>query len=101
MVVIGGQPPAWQGACMTSAVAVQWEHVDLTQSERIQREYRDRAAAEEAVERLREAGFAEGEVSMTSHGGTTTQDGTFVPGSVFVVVTADALRAREAERIIS
>ena len=38
---------------------------------------------------------------MTSHGGPTTQDGTFVPGSVFVVVTADALRAREAERIIS
>src|SRR5437773_12515619 len=98
MVVIGGQPPAWQGACMTSAVAVQWEHVDLTQSERIQREYRDRAAAEAAVERLREAGFAEGVVSMTSHGGTTTQDGTFLPGRDYVVVPVDALRAREESR---
>jgi len=34
-------------------------------------------------------------------GGTSRDDGTFVPGGVVVVVTADALRAREAERIIS
>jgi hypothetical protein len=82
-------------------VAVQWEHLDLTQSERIQREYRDRGPAEEAVERLREAGFSDDEVTLSTHGGRTLEDGTFVPGGVVVVVTADALRAREAERIIS
>jgi len=82
-------------------MAVQWEHLDLTQSERIQREYRDRGPAEDAVERLRQAGFGDDEISLTTHGGTTADDGTFVPGGVVVVVTADALRAREAERIIS
>ncbi|HEV8655402.1 MAG TPA: hypothetical protein VGR85_07825 [Candidatus Limnocylindria bacterium] len=82
-------------------MAVQWEHLDLTQSERIQREFRERNAAEAVVERLREAGFGEGEISLTTHGGRTADDGTFVPGGVVVVVTADALRAREAERIIS
>jgi len=82
-------------------VEVQWEHVELTQSERIQREFRELGAAEEAVDRLRNAGFGDHEISITSHGGKTSDDGTFLPGGVVVVVTADALRAREAERLIS
>ena len=82
-------------------MAIQWEHLEITQSERIQREFRERSAAEDAVERLRAAGFKDTEVTITTHGGTTGDDGTFVPGGVVVVVMADALRAREAERIIS
>ena len=82
-------------------VAVQWEHLEITQSARIQREFSERRAAEAAVEQLRSAGFNDAEVTLTTHGGATTEDGTFVPGGVVVIVTADALRAREAERIIS
>lgn len=82
-------------------MAVQWEHLAITQSERVQREFSERSAAEDAVERLGAAGFKDAEVTITTHGGATTGDGTFVPGGVVVVVTADALRAREAERIIS
>jgi hypothetical protein len=82
-------------------VAVEWEHLELTQSERIQREFTERISAEEAVERLRVAGFGDDEVSLSTHGGRTLDDGTFVPGGVVVIVTANALRAREAERIIS
>jgi hypothetical protein len=82
-------------------VAVEWEHVELTQTERVQREFGERSAAEWAVERLRAAGFRDDQISLTTHGGMTARDGTFVPGGIVVVVTADALRAREAERIIS
>jgi len=82
-------------------VAVEWEHLELTQSERIQREFTERIPAEEAVERLRLAGFGDDEVRLSTHGGRTLDDGTFVPGGVVVIVTANALRAREAERIIS
>jgi len=82
-------------------VAIQWEHVDLTQTERVRREFRERSDAEWVIERLRAAGFSDDEVSLTAHGGTTAEDGTFVPGGVLVIVNASAPRAREAERIIS
>ena len=82
-------------------MAVKWEHIDLTQTERVQREFGERSAAESAVERLRAAGFGDDQISLTTHGGVTASDGTFIPGGVVVVVTASAPRAREAERIIS
>jgi hypothetical protein len=82
-------------------VEVLWEHLEVTQSERIQCEFRERARAEEVVTRLRDAGFRDDEISLNTHGGRTLEDGTFAPGGLVLVVTADALRAREAERIIS
>ena len=82
-------------------MAVEWEHLEVTQSERIQRKFAERIPAEEAVERLRVAGFGADEVSLSTHGGRTLDDGTFVPGGVVVIVTANAMRAREAEQIIS
>ena len=51
------------------------------QSERIQREFAERIPADEAVERLRVAGFGAAEVNLSTHGGRTLDDGTFVPGS--------------------
>ena len=82
-------------------MTIRWEHIDLIQSTRVKREFRERRAAEDAIERLRRAGFNPAAVTMTTHGGATAKDGTFTPGGVVVVVTADAMRAREAERIIS
>ena len=67
----------------------------------MQREFGERSAAESAVELLRASGFGDDQISLTTHGGVTASDGTFVPGGVVVVVTASAPRAREAERIIS
>ena len=80
---------------------VLWEHVEVTQSERVQCEFRDRSQAEDVVARLRDAGFRDDEISLNTRGGRTLADGTFAPGGLVLVVTADALRAREAERIIS
>ncbi|HJW49832.1 MAG TPA: hypothetical protein VJ726_10480 [Candidatus Limnocylindria bacterium] len=80
---------------------VLWEHVEVTQSERLQRQFSDRGQAEDAVARLHDAGFRDDEVSLSTRGGRTLADGTFAPGGLVLIVTADALRAREAERIIS
>jgi hypothetical protein len=80
---------------------VLWEHLDVTQTERIRCEFSDRGKAEDVVTRLRAAGFRDDEISLNTRGGRTLEDGTFRPGGLVLVVTADALRAREAERIIS
>jgi hypothetical protein len=82
-------------------MAVHWEHLDVLQTERVRRASDDRSSAEDAVERLRAAGFRDDEVSLVTHGARTASDGTFVPGRLEVVVTAQPERAREAERIIS
>ena len=80
---------------------VLWEHVEVTQSERVQCEFSDRSKAEDVVARLHDAGFRDDEISLSTRGGQTLADGTFAPGALVLSVTADALRAREAERIIS
>jgi hypothetical protein len=82
-------------------VEVLWEHVEVTQSERVKREFSDRSQAEDVVARLQDAGFRADEISLNTRGGRTLADGTFAPGGLVLIVTADALRAREAERIIS
>ena len=84
-----------------SGMAVQWEHVALTASERVERDFRERVRAEEAVAMLHSAGFAEDEVRMHTHGGRHLEDGTFLAGGVVVVVMTSALRAREAERLLT
>lgn len=74
--------------------------IEATSGQKVTREYHDRGQAEEAVERLRQAGFSEDVVSMITHGGTTDDNGTFVPGGIEVVVLADQ-RADDAERLLA
>lgn len=81
-------------------MTIERHHIEATHGERITREYTDRAAADRAVERLHEAGFADDQVTLTTHGGRTESDGTFVPGGIEIVVLAGD-RADEAERILA
>jgi hypothetical protein len=66
----------------------------------VRREFHDRAEAEHAVEELHKAGFGDDQITLTTHGGQTKDDGTFVPGGIEVVVLADD-RADDAERILA
>jgi glutamate synthase domain-containing protein 3 len=79
---------------------IEREHIEATQGERIRREYHERADAERAVERLHQAGFADDQVTITTHGATTQPDGTFVRGGIEIVVLCGD-RADDAERILS
>lgn len=81
-------------------MAIERQHIEATQGEKIRREFHELSAAEAAMERLAEAGFSDDQVTLTTHGGHTEPDGTFVRGGVEVVVLADE-RADEAERILS
>lgn len=79
---------------------IEREHFEATQGERIRREFHERDEAERAVERLRQAGFADDQVTMTTHGAYTKPDGTFVRGGIEIVVLCGD-RTDEAERILS
>ena len=79
---------------------IERERIEATQGEKVKREFQDRKMAEHAVERLHDSGFGDDQITLTTHGGHTKDDGTFVPGGIEVVVLADD-KADEAERILS
>jgi hypothetical protein len=81
-------------------MSIEREHFESTQGERLRREYHAREDAERVLERLHKAGFADDQITMTTHGGRTEPDGTFHPGAIEVVVLAGD-RADEAERILA
>jgi hypothetical protein len=76
------------------------QRIDATQGEKVVGTYYERAVAERVVERLSQAGFSEEQITMTTHGGHTAEDGTFQRGRIEVSVLADA-RADDAERILA
>jgi hypothetical protein len=76
------------------------QRIDATQGEKVVGTFYERAVAEQAVEKLHEAGFGEDQITMTTHGGHTAEDGTFQRGRIEVSVLADE-RADDAERILS
>lgn len=75
------------------------ERIEATQGERVRREYHDRRQAERAVERLKAGGFGDDQITLSTHGGRTGEDGVFVPGGIELIVMAEE-RADEAERIL-
>ncbi len=80
-------------------MTVERQHIEATQGEKVVREFRDRSDAEGAVERLHRAGFADDQITLTTHGARTDESGTFVPGGLEVVVLAGD-RADDAEGIL-
>ena len=79
---------------------IEREHIEATQGERLKKEFHDRADAERAVERLHHAGFKDDQITMTTHGASTKEDGTFVRGGIEVIVLAGG-RVDDAERILT
>lgn len=79
---------------------IEREHIEATQGERLKKEFHERADAEHVVEQLHEAGFADDQITMTTHGAYTKEDGSFVRGGIEVVVLAGD-RADDAERILA
>jgi hypothetical protein len=76
------------------------QHIDATKGEKVIGTFFDRAVAEKAVEKLHAAGFNDDQITMTTIGGQTAEDGTFKRGHIEVSVLADA-RADEAEKILT
>jgi len=81
-------------------MAIERERIDATQGEKVQARFDELADAEAAVERLKAAGFDPETITLTTHGGHTEPDGTFVRGGIEVAVLADQ-RADDAERVLS
>ncbi len=81
-------------------MTIEREHIDATHGEKVSARFKDLTEAEAAVERLKEAGFSDEQVTLTTHGGRTAPDGSFIPGGIEVVVLADE-RADDAERILA
>lgn len=81
-------------------MTIERHHIEATHGERITREFHDLAEAERAVERLHHSGFADDQVTLTTHGGHTEADGAFVRGGIEIAVLAGD-RADEAERILA
>ncbi len=79
---------------------IERQHFESTQGEHVKREFHERRDAERVIERLHDAGFADDQITMTTHGASTKPDGTFVRGGIEVVVLAGD-RADDAERILS
>ena len=79
---------------------IERQHIEATQGERVRKEFYERADAERVVEQLHRAGFADDQVTMTTHGGHTNEDGAFVRGGIEIVVLAGD-RADDAERILA
>ncbi|TMB62680.1 MAG: hypothetical protein E6I57_11850 [Chloroflexi bacterium] len=79
---------------------IERQQIEATKGEKVQAKFDELADAEAAVERLKAAGFNEDTITLTTHGGHTEPDGTFVRGGIEVVVLADA-RADDAERILA
>ena len=80
-------------------MSIDRQRIEATQGEKVKAEYQKLEDAEAAMERLQSAGFNDDQITLTTHGGRTEPDGTFVPGGIEVVVLADE-RADEAERIL-
>ena len=76
------------------------QRIDATQGEKVIGTFYERADAEAVVEKLHAAGFTDDQITMTTHGGHTAEDGTFQRGRIEVSVLADE-RADEAERILA
>jgi hypothetical protein len=81
-------------------MTIERQHIEATQGEKIRAQFHEIRQAELAVDRLQQAGFNDDQITLTTHGGRTEPDGTFVRGAVEVVVLA-ADRGDEAERILS
>lgn len=81
-------------------MSIERDHTDVTGAERVKREFHDRARAERAAEQLKAAGFGDEQITLTTHGARTAEDGTFIPGGLEIIVTTDD-RAEEAERILA
>ena len=76
------------------------QHIDATQGEKVTGTFFERDVAEKAVGKLHDAGFNDDQITMTTLGGRTAEDGTFQRGRIEVSVLADE-RADEAERILT
>ena len=81
-------------------MTIEREHIDATQGEKVRARFKELTEAEAAVERLKNAGFNVDQITLTTHGGHTAPDGSFIPGGIEVVVLADE-RADDAERILA
>ena len=81
-------------------MTIEREHIEATQGEKVRAQFKALSEAEEAVERLHDSGFTDDQITLTTHGGETAPDGSFIPGGVEVVVLADE-RADDAERILA
>jgi hypothetical protein len=81
-------------------MTIERQHIEATQGEQVRGHFYEIADAEKAVERLHEAGFKDDQITLTTHGGHSEADGTFVRGGIEVVVLA-ADRGDDAERILS
>ena len=79
---------------------IERQQIEQTQGEKVQAKFDELADAEAAVENLKAAGFAPDRITLTTHGGRTEADGTFVRGGIEVVVLA-ADRGDDAERLLS
>ncbi len=80
-------------------MSIKREHIEATQGEKVRAQFKQLREAESAVERLHEEGFTDDQITITTHGGHTAPDGSFIPGGIEVVVLADE-RADDAERIL-
>jgi hypothetical protein len=81
-------------------MTIERERIEATQGEKVRGVYSELADAEKAVERLQAAGFSDDQITLTTHGGRSEPDGTFVRGGIEIVVLADE-RADDAERILA
>ena len=81
-------------------MTIERQHIEATQGEKVRGHYYEISKAEEVVERLQQAGFSGDQITLTTHGGRTEPDGTFVRGGIEVEVLASD-RGDDAERILS
>lgn len=81
-------------------MSVERQHIEATQGEKVRAKFDELSDAEAAVERLQKAGFDPDQIALTTHGGHTAEDGTFVKGGIEVAVLADD-KADDAERILA
>jgi hypothetical protein len=81
-------------------MSIEREHIEATQGEKVRAKFKALQEAEAAVERLHAKGFTDDQITLTTHGGHTAPDGSFIPGGVEVVVLADE-RADDAERVLA
>jgi hypothetical protein len=81
-------------------MTIEREHIDATQGEKVRAQCKALSEAEASIERLHEEGFTDDQITLTTHGGHTAPDGSFIPGGVEVVVIADE-RADDAERVLA
>jgi hypothetical protein len=81
-------------------MTIERQHIDATQGEKVVGTFFERDVAEKVVEKLHAKGFTDDQITMTTHGGHTAEDGTFQRGRIEVSVLADE-RADEAEKILA